>query len=139
MINVNINEFDRTLKITLDKVNLKILDKCKKALLETAKETVGFVADNIVYKRNIEGQRLQNNETSTAKQKGFNHPLLKTGKMKAGIRFKKNTDLSYDVMFTNKADVYEKYLHNKKNWKVIGISNRVINFVKQTFEKKLNG
>lgn len=139
MINVNINEFGRTLKVTLDRVNLEILKKCKNALLETAKETAGFVSDNIVYKTNIHGQRLEGNELSTAKQKHFNHPLLNTGKMKAGIRYKKNTDLSYDVLLTNKADIYEKYLHNKKNWQIIGISNKVVKFVKETFSRKLNG
>lgn len=139
MVNINVQEFDRTVKITLDRINLELLNKCKGALLETAKETVGYVSDNIVYRKNIFGQRLQDNEISTAKRKGFNHPLLRKGDMKAGIRYKKITDLSYEVGLTDKEEIYSKYLHNRKNWKIIGISPIVIKFIKDTFNRFVNG
>lgn len=130
MIKVEIDS--ETIRVKLMQIDEKIQSNIKTALNEVADYGVADVRENVISKKQFDGKKLADNKPATIKRKGRNSPLIDTGAMLSGLKKFKINDFEYYIGFTEKRDIYGKYLHagtpKMEGRPVIGVSRKLKNF-----------
>lgn len=134
-IEFNTDALVSELNSKMDKLAKDIDSESYSALEKTAKDVKTLVYDNMSKKRNAYNQEMDKEAPSTIKRKGFSSPLRDTTRMQRGLVANRIDNDEYSIEFTNKNDIYAKYLHTRNNWQVLEVTDYIIKNTLRLFYK----
>jgi len=130
MIKVSIKVDNLNLNAAVNDLSARMEINFRKAVRYLEKE----IEQNILTSKQFDGKKLADNKPSTIKQKGENYPLVYTGGLLRGIRANYLDKFSAEIGFTDKADIYSKYLHGgtpkMEARPVIGVTSKLKKIIK---------
>lgn len=125
-IDIDISKVTNEVKPILQNIAKDIEEKAYKAFRQTAIDVKDLVWQNMSKKKNAYNQTMESEAESTIKRKGFSSPLRDTTRMQRGLIPREISKDEYSIEFTNKSEIYSKYLHDRKNWQVLQVTDYII-------------